>query len=356
MTETAIQGPSDIKMSIVVPCYKSEQYLPTCLNSLLAQTLDNIEIILVNDGSPDSCYQIMCDYERRHPGLVRTVTRENGGLYAARWSGVDVARGEYVGFVDSDDWVEPYFAECLYTAAKREGADIAVCGFMRTDLATGNVLSDEMGDHRPCIDIAKDPGRLVEVNSAAWNKCYRREILQRMYRIQRRITTLEDVMTNLCAYLESQGRVVFAGRSAVHYMVHADSMINTMTLAQLEEVKSLLLEVRAYYEAAHASEAMLAYLDAYAFLHLGVAMSSRLSNNPDVNLADMLHGTTAYLDEHFPTWRRSPYINMRYARSQGSSALKKLVIAQRFYKMHLMRPFLACYRFAINTLHIDIKW
>ena len=355
MTNTA-QDRCSLKMSIVVPCYKSEQYLPKCLDSLIAQTLDGIEIIVVNDGSPDSCYQIMCDYERRYPSLVRTVSRENGGLYAARWSGVDVARGEYVGFVDSDDWVEPYFAECLYTAAKREDADVAVCGFMRTDLATGKVLSDEMGDARPCINIAEDPGRLVEVNSAAWNKCYRREVLQRMYRIQRRITTLEDVMTNLCAYLESQGRVAFAGRSAIHYMVHADSMINTLTLKQLEEVKSLLLELRAHYEATQASKAMLAYMDAYVFLHLGVAMSSRLSNNPDVNLGDMLRGTTAYLDEHFPTWRHSPYINMSYARSQDSGALKKLVIAQRFYKMHLMGPFLACYRFAINTLHIDIKW
>ena len=343
-------------MSIVVPCYKSEQYLPKCLDSLLAQTLDGMEIIVVHDGSPDSCYQIMCDYERRHPGLVRTVTRENGGLYAARWSGVDVARGEYVGFVDSDDWVEPFFAECLYTAATREDADIAVCGFMRTDLETGKVLSDEMGDARPCINIAEDPGRLVEVNSAAWNKCYRREVLLHMYRIQRRITTLEDVITNLCAYLASQGRVAFTGRSAIHYMVHADSMINTMTLAQLEEVKSLLLEVRSHYESAHASQAMLAYLDAYVFLHLGVAMSSRLSNNPEVDLGDMLRGTTAYLDEHFPTWCRNPYINMAYAKSQGSGALKKLAIAQRFYKMHLMGPFLACYRFAINTLHIDIKW
>ena len=356
MTETIGRQSNNVKMSIVVPCYKAEQYLPRCLDSLVAQTMPDLEIITVNDGSPDGCLEIMSGYADRYPGIVRVVTHPNMGMYQARWTGIDVARGEYVGFVDSDDWVDPDFAVNLYNAAVQNDADIAVCGYLRTDLDTGKVLSDEMGDTRPCIQIGSDPGTLLAVNSAVWNKCYRRDVLTAMFRESKRLPTLEDVIFNMCAYLQSHGKVAFTGFSSVHYMVHGDSSINNTTLEQIESVKETLASVRKHYQGQGVPTNLLEYVDAYAFLHLGVAMAFRFSADPSVNLGQFLQETTAYLDENFPTWGSSPYINSRYAKEHGGGALSKLAIAQRFYKMGLMRPFLACYRFAINTLHIDIKW
>ncbi len=95
-------------ISVIVPVYKVEDYLPRCVQSLLAQTYPNLEIYLVDDGSPDRC-GILCDEFAAADSRIRVIHKENGGLSSARNAGIDVAQGEYLGFVDSDDWVEPDF-------------------------------------------------------------------------------------------------------------------------------------------------------------------------------------------------------------------------------------------------------
>ena len=349
------QPQAGCKLSIVVPCYNTERYLPTCMDSLVAQDMDGIEVIGVDDGSPDGCLGILQDYERRYPNLVRVLHRDNGRLWTARWTGIDAARGDYVAFVDSDDCVEPDFARTLYETAVAEDADVVVCGFSRTDLATGRVLSREFCDERAPFTLEADPGRIVEVNPAAWNKAFRRGVLATLPRLSETPPILEDLALTLLAYTRCTRPVAFAPRSLVHYMVHADSMINTVTEDQVEAVLRMMREIRADYVQAGCPPALMAALDAVAFEHLGVSMPFRLSANADVDLKAELAHITRYLDESFPTWRRSPYINGAYARAHGS-AFKKLLVAQRFYRAHLMRPFLWAYSFAIRNLHVDIKW
>lgn len=112
-----------IKLSIIVPIYNVEQYLRKCVDSLLNQDIDNYEIVLVDDGSPDACPQICDDYAAAHSN-IRVVHRENGGLSAARNSGIEVAQGEYIMFVDSDDYVEPNVLRGLLTQMERDDLDV----------------------------------------------------------------------------------------------------------------------------------------------------------------------------------------------------------------------------------------
>jgi len=125
------------KVSIVVPIYRVEKYLRQCVDSLLTQTLQEIEIILVDDGSPDSCGAIADTYALLD-SRIRVIHQKNAGLGPARNSGMAIARGEYVGFVDSDDWVRPDMYRHLYAAAKACDADIAVSG--HRDMAEGRIL------------------------------------------------------------------------------------------------------------------------------------------------------------------------------------------------------------------------
>lgn len=344
-----------INVSIVVPCYKTEDYLPRCLDSLISQTLSGIEIICVNDGSPDGCLEVMQRYQSAHPNLVRIVDKENGGLWNARWSGTDVARGEYVAFLDSDDYVAPTFAADLYHTALSEHADIVVCGFNRVSEEDGHVISTEMNEKKHTFLPSEQPGDLVGINSAAWNKLYRRSLLLKMHRLANPPSILEDVTLNQLAYLACTRAVAFTGTAPHNYMIREGSMINTITLEQVESVKRAMLEVRRCFIAERASEQMLASLDATTFLHLGVSMSFRLSCTKGIDVASAIKNNTRYLDDNFPTWRRSPYISAAYARNHGSAYLK-LFIAQIMFKLHLMKPFLAAYRFAIDALGIDIKW
>ena len=116
-----------MKLSVIVPVYKAEAFLNECVDSLLGQTLRDMEIILVDDGSPDGSGAIMADYAARFPERVRTLTLSNGGQGRARNRGMDLARGEYLGFVDSDDYVVPEMYETLVRAAEAGGADIVDC-------------------------------------------------------------------------------------------------------------------------------------------------------------------------------------------------------------------------------------
>ena len=344
-----------IKLSIVVPFYNTEAYLNRCMTSLLNQTLSGIEIICVNDGSPDNCLAKLRKYESAHPSLVRVIDKPNGGLWNARWSGTDIAKGAYVAFVDSDDYVEPTFAEDFYNTATKEDADIVVCGFTRIDEHNGKVLSKELSKERLSFYANRESERLIEINPAAWNKCFRRDLLERMNRLEEPPSILEDVTLSQLAYLASSKKIAFTGTAPYRYVIREGSMINTVTIPQVDSVKRSLLEVSKCYEKEHASETMRQALDATVFLHLGISMLFRLSCSKDIDLKPQIQSCTVYLDRHFPTWRHSPYINTRIAFSRGG-AYFKLYVSRIFYKTHLMVPFLAAYRFYLKHSNCDLKW
>lgn len=234
------------KLSIIVPCYKVEEYLPKCLDSLMEQTLEDIEVICINDGSPDNCLNILKDYKKQYGTKIVIIDKENEGVWAGRQNGVTIAKGEYIGFVDSDDYVHKEFAEKLYNAAKSNNADIAVCGFDRIDLDTGNLYSREMC--KPAgtiIDTRLNPGAMLELNGAPWNKIYRAELLKNMYQMQNIPKVLDDMMFLLLIYINAR-KIVFIPDSLVYYMVRKDSIINTVkpelipgTYAAMKEIRDL---------------------------------------------------------------------------------------------------------------------
>ena len=114
------------ELSVIVPVYKVEAYLQECIDSILAQTFTDFELILVDDGSPDNCPAI-CDEAARKDPRIRVIHQKNGGVSAARNTGLNAARGEWIGFVDPDDFVAPAFYETLMTSAEQADADCAMC-------------------------------------------------------------------------------------------------------------------------------------------------------------------------------------------------------------------------------------
>ena len=114
-------------ISVIVPVYNVEPYLDRCVQSIVNQTYTNLEIILVDDGSPDNC-PALCNTWAEKDSRVRVIHKENGGLSDARNAGMAIAAGEYIAFVDSDDWIAPNMYELLYTRMTAEGCDIAACG------------------------------------------------------------------------------------------------------------------------------------------------------------------------------------------------------------------------------------
>lgn len=348
-------GKSAISLSVIVPCYNAEGTVSACLASLEAQTLPELEVVCVNDGSTDATSSLLHQAAERAHGRIRVIDQQNAGTWAARRRGIDEARGELVGFVDADDTVEPDFAETLCHAAQATGADIVVCGYRRIDRATGRVITQELCRDEPAFVVRDDPGCILGVNTAVWNKAYRAPLLKGMPQLAHPPRALEDVCVNLLAYLGSSGPVAHAPRPLVNYMVHENSTVTSVTAEGLQGDRAALLDVRNAYAKAGADVRLLAALDAAAFEHLGVSMAFRLSAAKDADLDAYLDETTSYLDTNFPSWRRSPYLRAGYARSHNA-AIRRLLLAHGLYQAHLMKPALGLYRLAISHLGIDVKW
>ena len=161
---------------MIVPVYNAQDYLDRCLTSLVGQTMEELEFILVDDGSTDSSGQL-CDRWAEKDPRIRVLHKENGGLSSARNIGIDMASCDLVGFVDSDDWVEPDMFELLYTNLVAEGADISSCGIFYDYPKHIHTSPDTTGyyvmDSRAGIHAVMDN---VGVSAYVWNKIYKKQL------------------------------------------------------------------------------------------------------------------------------------------------------------------------------------
>lgn len=176
----------EIKVSVIVPVYNVKKYLAKCLDSIIAQTLKDIEIICVNDGSTDGSDKVLEEYKKKD-ARIQVVNRKNGGLSAARNTGMPYAKGKYIGFVDSDDYIEPTMYELMYYNAEHFQSQLVICAAHKIDDTTGIVFDDDpyytLGyfpkelDNRAFTHVdTKD--LLQDLCVMAWNKLYLRSFLE----------------------------------------------------------------------------------------------------------------------------------------------------------------------------------
>ena len=168
------------KLSVIVPVFKVEKYLDRCVNSILSQTFTDLELILVDDGSPDNC-PAMCDAWAEKDSRVKVIHKENGGLSSARNAGVAAAQAEYIAFVDSDDWVEQDFLKTLYEAAVVYGADMVQCNYQTVSqhetvpvMSPGFMLYEQDNMKNLLEEMAQT--NVKHLYNSRWTKLYRADI------------------------------------------------------------------------------------------------------------------------------------------------------------------------------------
>ncbi|WP_022760636.1 glycosyltransferase family 2 protein [Butyrivibrio sp. AD3002] len=167
-------------VSIIIPVYNVEKYLDECVESVIVQSYENIEIILVDDGSTDSC-GMLCDKWATKDSRIKVVHRPNGGLSAARNSGLEIAKGDYISFVDSDDSVKKAFIEDFIDALENTGADFAFCDIESARLAERDRLGTEQMilSDKECRQLLIDPlSREYVEMVVAWNKIYKKDLIK----------------------------------------------------------------------------------------------------------------------------------------------------------------------------------
>ena len=167
------------KISIIVPIYNVEKYLERCLKSIINQTYQNLEIILVDDGSTDGCAGI-CDKYAKEDNRIKVIHKENGGLADARNKGLEIVTGEYIGFIDSDDYIDKDMYEYLHFIMKQNDADISVCGKYIVYEDSDKINKNNEND----IKILDNKQALIQLNSFSFfnmsvcDKLYKREIVE----------------------------------------------------------------------------------------------------------------------------------------------------------------------------------
>ena len=161
-------------ISIIIPVYKVEKYLEKCIESVLKQTYTNLQIILVDDGSPDNCGKI-CDEYAKKDSRIEVIHKINGGLSDARNVGINRANGRYIGFVDSDDYIKEDMYEKLINLIKEYNADVSICNLYDVFDGKEYVRNKDNGIHEYSrIDILKEILLDKNIQSYAWNKLYKK--------------------------------------------------------------------------------------------------------------------------------------------------------------------------------------
>lgn len=212
-----------LKVSVIIPVYNVEKYLRECVDSVINQTYKNLEIILVDDGSPDNCGKI-CDEYAEIDSRVKVIHKQNGGASSARNSGIEIASGEYIGFVDGDDVIESDMYEFLLNLLVDCGADIARCGMARES----NGKRDVWGDDNSTVIVRNNQEGICDVGEAngilpvsPCNKLYKAEVVNSL-RFDDRFVYAEDTLFNYYAACKSE-KTVICDKIKYHYIANPDS-------------------------------------------------------------------------------------------------------------------------------------
>ena len=223
---------SSVLVSIIVPVYNMSLYLKKCLDSICGQTLEQIEIICVNDGSTDNSLDILKEYAKKDKRII-VVSQENQGLSAARNTGLDIARGEYIGFVDSDDYISKDMYLYLYNDIRKNDADIAICSYyIKYDDSVIVIIK-----HDDCVidnekDYIKELLKDDYIQNYVWTRLYKRELFDDVrFQIGK---VYEDVYLS-CDLLGKVNKICYINKPLYYYCIRDNSISRTFKISTAKD-------------------------------------------------------------------------------------------------------------------------
>lgn len=294
------------KVSIILPVYNVEKYLENCLDSLLAQTLDDIEIVAVNDGSTDKSLQILEAYQERHPEKLFIYSTENHGVSRARNYGFAHSHGQYIWFVDSDDFVEPDACRILYEKATADRNDLVLFRFNSVAPDTGERKPSPAVHHNQNFTIAKKPYELANMVLYPWNKLIRRTLFQGIEFPEG--IRFEDVPVSFQLY--TRAKSIGVVNTCFYNYIRSIGFSEALTATTFDICKAYTCVIHSMKE--------LGFYDRYyheisyvAVRHILFRLKKLLTNyetNKKQLKLDFVKTVYAFLDTAFPDWRDNFYV------------------------------------------------
>lgn len=293
------------KVSVIVPVYNTEKYLNKCLDSLVAQTLDDLEVIVVDDGSTDASTSMIKEYATNYPDRIRAFYKENGGQATARNLGIKMARGKYIGFVDSDDYIDIKMYEILYELAEKTCADMAVCNYRY--VSTENETELELTPYVPFKKCKTTADQFIDPLVAPWNKLFLSEVLQRT-----KIKFLEGYIyedtaffIKLIPYLK---QVSYVEDALVTHVFRGSSTMNANRGKRVGNIFPVLNDICNYYKEYGFYREYQKELEYFCIKLLLCSSLARIALVRDRKLrGDLLSQTRTMIQVNFSGYRKNPY-------------------------------------------------
>ena len=288
-------------ISVIVPVYKVEKYLDKCVLSIINQTFRDYELILVDDGSPDSCGQ-QCEAYKEKDSRIRVIHKENGGLSSARNAGLDAATGEYVSFIDSDDFISPNMLEILYTGICFNKADMAACGINNV---YGDLMRPQCRERKTFYcDGETAFGKIMEGNeipASICNKMIRKDVIGSLRFPEGRL--YEDAF--FTAELMQKIHKVWVTTEPLYYYVHRKKSITTESfhakgMDVIYAYEKNMEVVKEHYPA-------LIVNGEFRLLWGYFVVLDRILNVPEYKLVPEYKQVKDYLKEHWVQVLKNPY-------------------------------------------------
>lgn len=288
-----------VKVSVIVPVYNVENYIQKCLETLANQTLKDIEIILVDDGSTDDCANIIKEYIKEHTNM-QYYHKENGGLSDARNYGFKYANGKYVAFLDADDYVKENCYEKLYQKAKKEDSDMVECNFYWD---YGKKQKKDIGVYYSGKQEMLEKARVV-----AWNKLYKREILKQANIQFPKGLQYEDVafFYQMIPFLKT---ISFEKEPLIYYVQRKNSIANTQN-EKTGDILEVLKQVISYYKENNLYQEYQEVLEFTSARLLLCSSFKRIAKIKNSKIRkELLNKTWIFLNEEFPKWKQNKILN-----------------------------------------------
>lgn len=314
------------KVSLIIPVYNVENYIEKCLNSVVNQTLKDMEVIIVNDGSKDSSKQKIQKYLEKYP-WIKYLEKENGGLSDARNYGMPYATGKYIAFLDSDDYVEETMYEEMYNIAEKENADMVDCDFV---WEYPNRKRKDIGE------IYKTKKEMIEKGHVvAWNKIIKREILEKT-KIKFPVGLRYEDMEFFYKLVPCINKVSFIKKCFVHYVQRENSIANTQNV-RTKEIFIILDNVISYYREKGLYDE---YRDELEYIYVKFLLCSSLKRISKIaekkERKQAQKETWDNINKKFPNWRKNPILKKKNLKNLYIKSNNKVTFKIYCFFLHLL--------------------
>ena len=319
------------KVSVIIPVYNVEEYLPKCLDSIINQSLKDIEIILVNDGSPDNSQNIIEEYKKKDKRII-SIIKENGGQGSARNLGLTKAKGEYIAYVDSDDYIEPDMLLEMYNKAKDQDLDIVICGYKNIYkdreeelLISKNLLTDTLADKKSKIFNTISP----------WSKIYKRDFL-----LKSKVLFEEDrVWYEDFAYsvklLSSTSKIGIVNKPLYDYLIRENSTMNNTKILKNLDILLAVDDIISYMKKKKIYKKYYSEVEYMAIENILISTITRIIRVKGNNKTkkEVINKLIKYMNDNFKDYKNNIYLNYL---TNNRKIIYNLIVRKQYWLVSLI--------------------